>query len=689
MATLKRKREIDSCTIISDEDELEAEKTPPKTTVKKQRRLQTFRDEYSVKYPTLRPGKKSSCSCLCCVCESEFSIAHGGGDDCRRHIESRKHKENEKKDTERKKCAKISGFFVPSTSTKQVPVEKDDGSIRAEVMLVDFVTELNLPFSSLDKFTKVLPAMFPDSKIAKGLQCGRSKGTAILKEISAKTTVSIAKRLKTQPFTVSTDGSNDVGTNKLFPLVVRTYDSDLTVRSEVLALPKCDGSATGKKICQLITTEFEIHNIPPTNCLALGADNAPVMAGSKEGCYGNFLKSQPQAYFSGCVCHLIHIGARKGASCLPLDVGQLLIDLYYYLDKSSKRQHSFKKWQLLHELKEQKIIKHVNTRWLSIQKCLPRVIESWDALYSFFKEEEKNAKGSAEKSTTGHLKHVFQSKTSKAYCIFLLDALEPFMSINTMLQTEQPLIQCTKSLLLKFFRQILVRFVKPSALLYKSASDVDLDQACNIKDDKEILLGNASDTVTQLKEEKKKEFLSSARKFYLTSAKYLKAKLPFQDELLQHAEVADPAKQLEAKFSSVAYFLRRFPCMLPEGASAVDVEKEFLDYQSTDIRHCIHERVDQTWGSIFKMVTDGEKCFEVLPKVMAAVLCIPHSSAHCERVFSQVRKVSNDSRSSMGNETLQALMVNKGRPGSVLDRSYKPQDYADFKSAYTKSLKMA
>ena len=34
-------------------------------------------------------------------------------------------------------------------------------------------------------------------------------------------------------------------------------------------------------------------------------------------------------------------------------------------------------------------------------------------------------------------------------------------------------------------------------------------------------------------------------------------------------------------------------------------------------------------------------------------------------------------------------MVNKGRPGSVLDRSYKPQDYADFKSAYTKSLKMA
>lgn len=223
-------------------DEEDREKTPPK----KHKRQQSFREEYSNKFPTLTAGKKSASLCFCTVCDSEFSIAHGGADDCRRHTESKKHKDNEKKATETNKCAKISGYFVSSSSKTERKDDHVNDVIRAEVMLVDLVTDMNLPIASLDKLNKALPSLFPDSKIAKQLQCGRSKGTAILKEISRKTTISIADRLKTQPFTVSTDGSNDAGTSKLFPLVVRTYDpEDLTVRSEVLSLPKCEGSATG------------------------------------------------------------------------------------------------------------------------------------------------------------------------------------------------------------------------------------------------------------------------------------------------------------------------------------------------------------------------------------------------------------------------------------------------------------
>lgn len=261
------------------------------------------------------------------------------------------------------------------------------------------------------------------------------------------------------------------------------------------------------------------------------------------------------------------------------------------------------------------------------------------------------------------------------------------MAINTKLQSEEPLVHCTKSLLEKFYRQLLVRFVKPSALLYKVAADVDLTQAYNIKGDNEIMLGDAREAVEKLRDERKKEFLSSVKQFYLTSCKYMKAKLPFQDQILKHAEVADTARQTEAKFSSLEYFLKKFPCMLPEGFSAVDVQQEFAEYQSTDIRHCITERVDTTWGAISKMEENGEKCFKVLPKVMVAVLCIPHSSAHCERIFSQVRKNSTDSRAAMDHATLQALIVNKGRSGGTLDRCYKAHDYRDFKSAYYKSLK--
>ena len=58
--------------------------------------------------------------------------------------------------------------------------------IRAETMMVDLAVELNLPFSSLDSLSKAVKKMFPDSKIAKDFHCGRSKGTAILRENAAK-----------------------------------------------------------------------------------------------------------------------------------------------------------------------------------------------------------------------------------------------------------------------------------------------------------------------------------------------------------------------------------------------------------------------------------------------------------------------------------------------------------------------
>ena len=53
--------------------------------------------------------------------------------------------------------------------------------------------------------------MFPKSTIAKNFQCAGLKGTAVTKEIAAKTTFSLVERMKKSVFTISTDGSNDSG----------------------------------------------------------------------------------------------------------------------------------------------------------------------------------------------------------------------------------------------------------------------------------------------------------------------------------------------------------------------------------------------------------------------------------------------------------------------------------------------
>lgn len=65
--------------------------------------------------------------------------------------------------------------------------------------------------------------------------------------------------------------------------------------------------------------------------------------------------------------------------------------------------------------------------------------------------------------------------------------------------------------------------------------------------------------------------------------------------------------------------------------------REFAFYQSTDVRACIRDHIDDTWTEISKLTDEnGAKMFNHLPAMMLNVMTIPHSSAHCERIFSLV-----------------------------------------------------
>ncbi|KAL8602737.1 hypothetical protein ACOMHN_024299 [Nucella lapillus] len=55
-----------------------------------------------------------------------------------------------------------------------------------------------------------------------------------------------------------------------------------------------------------------------------------------------------------------------------------------------------------------------------------------------------------------------------------------------------------------------------------------------------------------------------------------------------------------------------------------------------------------------------------LCEVMLGICTIPHSSAACERVFSCVRKTCTDQRASLGQDTVEALLVHDTTVSAVL-----------------------
>ena len=122
--------------------------------------------------------------------------------DIKRHRDTDSHKKFEK---ESKGVQSISNLFKRSEPSCDLTSQ----TTAAEVIMTDLIVNLNLPITAADKITKAVKKAFPDSKIAKEYQCGRSKSTAMIKCLAELTKEDLTVKMKEGPFTLSTDGSND------------------------------------------------------------------------------------------------------------------------------------------------------------------------------------------------------------------------------------------------------------------------------------------------------------------------------------------------------------------------------------------------------------------------------------------------------------------------------------------------
>ena len=272
----------------------------------------------------------------------------------------------------------------------------------AELMMTQFIVEHNLPISAADHMTHLFPAMFPDSKIASQFACKRTKTTHLIHEITGEQVSNIRHILTGTVFSIATDGSTDRGaTEQLYPVLVRYYDQNLgKIVTSLLSLPSCEGASTGENIFQLLNKEIDDWEL----CVGFCSDNASVMTGKNNGVAAHIKSENPAVFINGCTCHLIHLAASKAADKIPVKIDSLLIDMYYYLDKSTKRQKKLKAIQELTEPGVYKILKHCATRWLSLETCVKRLLQQYDALLQFFCTESEESQTNAAKKEAAVLR---------------------------------------------------------------------------------------------------------------------------------------------------------------------------------------------------------------------------------------------------------------------------------------------
>ena len=272
----------------------------------------------------------------------------------------------------------INSFFL---------LDRDLRPIRAETLFTSYLVEHNLPLAAADHAGPLFKKMFPDSEIAKQYGCARTKTACIVKALASNDEACITDAMKQSPFSLATDGSTDMEDVKMYPIVVKLFDASLG-RVVVLMLKLCESrESTGKAIFELVNYELKKRGIGWENCVSFAADNAAVMQGLGKGVAAFLKLQQPNVYLVGCACHLIHLAAERASRELRINIEDVLVTIYYYLDKSSKRKSNLRDIQVMYDGDVRKILKMASTRWLSLGQCVNRLLERWDPLTVFFGHE--------------------------------------------------------------------------------------------------------------------------------------------------------------------------------------------------------------------------------------------------------------------------------------------------------------
>ena len=118
--------------------------------------------------------------------------------------------------------------------------------------------------------------------------------------------------------------------------------------------------------------------------VSFNSDTCNTTKGVRNGVVRHLTDKQPNLIDLGCICHLENLALKSSMASLPIAIDSFLVSMHTYFYLSIKRKEEFKEFCGFVNISYKQILKHVETRWLSLIRVIGRVLQLWPAFVSYF-----------------------------------------------------------------------------------------------------------------------------------------------------------------------------------------------------------------------------------------------------------------------------------------------------------------
>lgn len=445
-------------------------------------------------------------------------------------------------------------FLLPHHKDKVFTVKQQ--VTKAEIIAAMQFASQNLPFSSADNLAECYREQFPDSVIARNLSIQSKKMSYIVAfGLGPYFTEQIVQEIKEGPsyFTLHFDETVTAQVKKQMDLLVRYWSHTCNEVQVAYLTSVMFGHAKADTVVAEIFQVLEKLCIPLRLLLSLGMDGPNVnksimrkineMKRSKG--MAELVKCPPS-----CLIHVCHNSFHKGIKQYGFNAEDLCLNLYYFFKRSSCRRSDLFEVEQDLGLEELTILRHVQSRWLSLVPALERLVNISSALKKLLLEVlPKNDKNILKNDKYLSIKKALESKEVETEIQFLISVKPVFDEFLVKFQMEEPKIHELYPSCEKLLKIVMGRLLKNGVFVEKNGralKEIDVDCIENqLKDEafKAMQGHGVQKLLGTLPPNLAAKAILGMRVFYKTTIKDLQKMLPLDDTLLQALTCLDPRQQ--------------------------------------------------------------------------------------------------------------------------------------------------